>query len=233
MTDYNKRKQEMIKMRQEKLMTLQEIADIVGLTRQRVHQILGAHTYIDGGRLGKRRDYIESCIDKTNDELAKELGLYSGYVSTLRNGTRHAIKAGDTAPSKGREAEDIVITILSNHGYEVEYKDYLYEYDLLINGIVRCDVKSSCALYKTNPGIKSNQYRFRIRQDRRDKCDIYILYMGGNDKDIFIVPTDKVPDKYEHIQMCYPTLRPDIGKYQQYKNRFDIIDKMLEEKSHE
>ena len=204
--------------------TLQEIADKYKLSRERVRQIVGNSNYKSAKtkRLKKAIRAPESDA-MTNDELAKKLGVNTHTVSSHRGDRRHAIKRGSKVVNNGIDAEVWLRDKLTSLGFSAVLMPYGHKYDMLVNESVRVDVKKATKTW--NPpsmaGKIGKAWRFAINNGH-DDCDLFICITGKND--IFIIPSTVIPKKQRHIVFCFPTKRPQLGKYQKYHNRFDLID---------
>jgi hypothetical protein len=61
-----------------------------------------------------------------------------------------------------------------------------------------------------------------VRVGRRDRCDFYVFVIAET-QDMFVVPSRDVPENRAQIAFCWPSLRPELAKWQKYHNRFDLI----------
>lgn len=217
-------------LRHEKRMSLQDIADLFGLTRQRIYQITGAsdvHAQVE--RAKKRREEVLSQPDKTNEQLAKELGVCEGTVLHVRSGTRYAAKRG-CGVAKRQYADNKIAELLEQKGHTVELMPHRGEYNLCVDSKVRVSVRSAVPLnVKTNPNTISPQYKFRVDRWRRE-CDFFVLYMRDRDE-FFVLPVDKIADYMELYVFCWPTLRPEISKVAKYLGALDLISEAANAKS--
>jgi predicted DNA-binding protein YlxM (UPF0122 family) len=213
-----KRKAEMERMRFEELMTLQEIGDEFDLSKERVRQIIGNTGYI----ISKSRNKQIAKSTKTNTELAEKYGLSPGYISQLRD-CHHDVDGGTV--EKAVNAERYVSKELNKHNIPNKLMQNRSPFDILALDNVKIDVKSAFSKTKTNSNMKSPQWKFCVHTDRRGKCcDLFVCVIWDT-KDCFIIPFDEVGLNRDAITFCYPTKRPDIGKYQKYHNRWDLIVK--------
>lgn len=92
-----------------------------------------------------------------NDALTNRISKTFGYYGwAKRLGLQ--IKSNDTL--KGKISERLAADILRDHGYEVLQMSQNYPYDLLIDKVVKADVKYS-NLYH---GLSGNFYSFALRK---------------------------------------------------------------------
>lgn len=214
-----KRNVEMKRLRYEELKTLQEIADIYNISRERVRQIVGNNDY-KNNKTRRKRKKARANTDATNDELAKILNVSPNTIANYRSDIRHAVKSG-SCRAVGHEWEEWTIDKLSEMGAVVEGMPLRHPYDLEVNGY-RVDVKY-CDHPRTPPStrglLKSPQWVFGTKGDS-DKCDFFFCITGN--KDIFIIPSGEVGTK-QQVVFCYPTERPSLGKYQKYLDRYDLL----------
>ena len=94
-----------------------------------------------------------------------------------------------------------------------------YPFDLLVNGLVKIDVKSACAYYSKNG---SRLHTFGINKEVAT-CDIYMIFALNENGDkierTFIIPS-------HHIEMKSLNLGED-SKYNKYIEKYDYIDKYI------
>lgn len=148
--------------------------------------------------------------DKLTNKISKTLGYY-GWAKELGL----PVQANDTL--KGKISEKYAADLLSNHGYEALQMAQNYPYDLLVNHVVKVDVKYS-NLYH---GPQGNFYSYALRK-KYPTCDIYMLIANADNQQklIYLLPSK------DAIQ-----LQIGIGEhksiYDKYLNRYDIIDQYL------
>lgn len=216
--ELEEREEEMLRLRFEKLWTLQEIADEYGLSRERVRQIIGNSGR--GYKPKRIRRQARAMADKTNREVAEALGISYGLASTLRADIRTPVD-GDGSASVGFDKEEWAAEHLRALGFDVELMPFRHPFDMLVNDSCRVDVKY-CSTPRTPPssGNISPQWCFALRGER-ENCDIYMCVTGEDD--VFMIPSSEVPEQQEQLVFCYPTKRPSLGKYQKYLERYDLI----------
>jgi len=225
------RNNEMKRLRIKNGWTLQEIGNKYGITRERVRQIVGPTTATSHRkRLENRKKVILSQPDKTNKDLANELGLSEDIIMRLRSNVRHAIKMTYYPTRIGFIWEEWSHNYLLKNNIQNELQNFNAPYDIVALNNVFIDVKVATKSSPTSPGIKSPQYRFSPNTNH-NKADIYLLIIAPT-KDIFIVPANKI-ENMDLVAFCWPTLRPDISKMAQYHNRLDLIWKIHKEKYNE
>jgi hypothetical protein len=131
-------------------------------------------------------------------------------------------KSGNSAA--GYFWEEYVIERLNSLGYCAQGQSYRSCFDILVNGQIRIDVKA--AIKKSTPGSKRNKsptYSFHTDKNKRSDCDFYILVVAEN-KDLFIIPSVELPNSISVVVFCWPTMRPTLAHWQNYHNRFDLLD---------
>lgn len=212
---------EMLSMRHDKKMSLQSIANFYGISRERVRQIIGnsGNVYLDDAR---RKISELDMAQLTTSELAEKLGV--GFVRASKiisaNCPRHAVVEGCNI-SVGMKAEEIVSEILRNEGFDCALMPIHHPFDILVNGSIKIDVKSAARPSKS-PSIRTINplYRFGVKNGKA--ADFYIFFMHETN-DMFIVPQHVVGKFSDNISFVWPSNRPEIGKYQRYHNRFDLL----------
>lgn len=122
------------------------------------------------------------------------------------------IKQSDT--QFGQKYEKFMYEYLTEYGFECELTGVRCPYDILVDGCVKVDVKTS----KITKIREYNAYSFRLAKAMHT-CDVYVL-LGldgfGNIKK-YVIPAHEVNGQ---VQICISTTN---SKYDKYLNRFDII----------
>jgi transcriptional regulator with XRE-family HTH domain len=220
-----RRRAEMTYLRHERRWSLQRIGDRYGISRERVRQIIGntGKGIIETSSDILTPEFLASVDDLTNDQVAEAIGYSNATISKYRSGRRHAIKPGNQTVNVGLEMEEVAAKMLQENGIAYQFMGYGHPFDILLDNSKRVDVKSSGSNGKTNPKIKSPQYKFRVQLgDKRNDADFY-LCITTDTLDAFVIPSSQVPTTTEQIQMCWPTTRPAMSKYSQYHNRWDLL----------
>lgn len=222
--ELDERKKEMLRLRYAELWTLKEIGDKYGITRERVRQIVGSSGY-KSAKSERLKKEIRAHIDKTNNELAEEMELAVSTIIKYRGGQRHKLEPGSPA-AIGAMHERIAKELLVQNGFVAELMPHNHPFDILVNGIIKIDVKSSPNEWNP-PSIKkrkkSNAWQFNIRNVSTDSCD-FIFCITGNDGH-FIIPPAVIPKRSDNLIIFYPASKRT--KYEQYLNRFDLLDEFL------
>lgn len=212
------RVQRMRHMREVELMTLKEIADEFGISKQRVHQLIGNTG--SGVKHERLRKLVIPHPDKTNAALAKELGIQPNTVRGLR-----ADRYYNLSPrNKGFEGHQVGIEAVANKlillGMAVRLMPHREAHDILVN-----DCHRVCVSYGRVPRHSpsnlcvSPQWGFSVEHK---ETDFYAFVTV--DLDMFIVPITAIPRKMKLVAFCWPTLRPTIGKFQRWHSRFDLLE---------
>lgn len=213
------REEEMIMMRFEKRMTLQEIGDTFGISRERVRQIVGNsdRRHLAAERI---RDEVKSVPELTNSEISSVLGISTATVSKLRHGQRYAIDNDDCSLAIGVQKENEYAKKLSEMGMEVELMPYGEKFDAIVNGH-RVDFKF-CATPNVPAGSVNPSWRFNTKNNSRKNCDFYFCITANDD--VFIIPSDKIPQKMNQLVFSYPAKHQSTGKWQKFLNRYDLLE---------
>ena len=104
-----------------------------------------------------------------------------------------------------------------------------HPFDILLDNGIRINVKSAWSgrIPPSQIGKCINpSYHFNLLCNKLNNADIFILVIPDT-KDMFIIPADILPKSVTNITMCWPTARPEIGKYQKYLNRWDLLDRQI------
>lgn len=221
-TDYG-RVQEIRKMRYEKLMTLQEIADFYSLSRERIRQILKSKDgrEIQHARAERSSHAFQDHPELTNKELSSKMGVTYAYISHQRRGMRHAIEPGSNI-YKGTYAEDLVNKKLTEAGIPNKLMPHGYKYDIETDTGIRIDVKAVYTEF-TAPSIKTRNphtlWCFNSEKRRRGNyADFFILVVVPLDA-VFIIPFSEVK---ERVLLTWPHARK-VTRYEKYHNAFHLL----------
>jgi hypothetical protein len=172
-----------------------------------------------------RHDFIVSNAELTNTELADYLGVCHATITMHRGRQRHAIEP-NCLPGIGAQWEEWTAELLVARGYMPELQPYRAKFDILVNGIVRIDVKTSFKKHLL-PKMRHPIRKFKVKANYRKYSDIYFCIMGDTPDDYFIIPTSVVPESMNHIQFTWPFLKGRQRNWQQYHQRWDLLDAAL------
>lgn len=145
--------------------------------------------------------------DRLSNKVSKTLGYY-GWAD------RFGLKVASNDTNTGKNGERIAKEFLEQNGFSVKQMLQNYPYDLLINDVVKADVKYS-NLYKNKDGFCF--YSFALRKPY-PTCDLYILVANNQDDEqrFYIVPSREAVQKQISIGEHHSI-------YDKYLQRFDII----------
>lgn len=145
--------------------------------------------------------------DRLTNKVSKTLGYY-GWAQEL------GLHMKDSDTNKGKTAEHFLNHILSLKGYRVIQMPQNYPYDLLVNGVVKIDVKYS-NLYCGSAG---NFYAFSLRK-KYPTCDIYALIADDKKSPkIYFVPAPEA-------NQTQISIGEKNSIYSKWFERYDLIDK--------
>lgn len=153
----------------------------------------------------------ELCSLKMNDLHCKigRTKTYSGWASYLN------LSSTKCETRIGQKYEKVIFDKLASIGYKVERMTTKYAYDILVNGRVKVDIKSSLS-YKIN-GYTVNT--FGINKTFAT-CDLYILVVANEVEDIkkvMVIPA--------HLLKVKSSISLGLtSKYDKYIDRYDYID---------
>lgn len=170
-------------------------------------------------------------LEMTDKKIAKLYGVDRTSIVHMRKRYNIPARLG-----LGRKGELFVLEQLQAFGFEVEdlnIKDKLASYDILVNNEVRIEVKTSSANAKdgnyrfalseqiTNGNITGKNRIFlddgRTRKLYRKTCD-YMVFVCWDSKSVFIVPSDKIPDTQGNVGISENTKR-----FRHYKNNWESL----------
>lgn len=221
------RDEEMRRLRTEDGWSLQRIANKFGVSRQRVAQIIGNTGHLAKEKLEKR--ILEMPLTMKNSEVARKLGIGYRTVQRIRSGL--AVRPEGSWSANGKYNAKLVIQQqLEEMGFEYEMFGSRADCDFIINGY-RVRVNSRRTPKKISPSIKertdspSPRYTFTVGKTENSlsrDIDFQILLIVDKG-DVFVVPYDEIPEGQAQIIFCWPTQRPELGKYQKYHERWDLL----------
>lgn len=150
---------------------------------------------------------------KLHNKIAKGLG-YRGWAEKL------GLKLQNSETKLGEDYEEVATNILEELGYRVSSMDTQYPFDLLVNNLVKIDVKCACAYFNKDG---SRLHTFGLNKEI-PTCDIYMIFAlsedGLNTERVFVIPS-------HHIQMKSLNIGAD-SKYNKYIEKYDYIDRYEE-----
>lgn len=213
----------LLDLRHNKGMSLKEIGDLYGASRERVRQKIG----------NTGREFLANFFSKkpifTNEEMTTGEAIkfnHKRQKSRVANSMRrihHAVE-GEGSQFLGNEAERIVSEKLLHLGIPNTMMALHHPFDILLNNGIRVDVKTSKCTAKTSPSQKSTMYRFGVKKDMRgDYCDFFICLIYGTE-DFFVLPNREINNVY-NIYISWPIPRSNWSKWHKYHNRFDLLKK--------
>lgn len=221
---HSDRNQEIQRLRFSEGWTLKRIGDEFDLSRERVRQIVGNTGYLASKIMAE--SIADASPDLSNEELSEIYGVSKSTVNKHRNG-RHVV-SGDAPVSVGVEYERWAAERLAELGYSAELQKNGAKFDILVDGKLKIDVKSSSGAFRTERQVNP-QYNFGVnKKEGKDRVDFFFC-IAIDTEDIFIIPYDVLPMPKLSLIFCWPTARPKIGKYQKYHNRFDLIEAALKD----
>ena len=142
-----------------------------------------------------------------SNKISKGIGFYGWSVNLGL-----PMKLSETQTGKNGEA--IAAKELEQLGYCVERMTTGYPYDLMVNAVVKVDVKFS-NLYH---GVNGDFYSFRLNK-AYPTCDVYILIANDDNgnKKLYVVPSKDVHQKQVSIGSGHSV-------YEKYLGRLDFLD---------
>jgi hypothetical protein len=186
------------------------------------------------GKKWTEREIIESilaakkalCVDYMPSK--KEIKVVLGNESLANAITRHGgfeyfqqklnLKKKQSDTLTGDINELYIKQLLEERGYSVEKTKPRHPYDLLVNGIVKIDVKSANPIPSKVRGM--NEFVFSIKNEQ-PKCDLFVFVkIFKEKKDLFIIPSHFIKQSQLGIG--------ETSKYEKYLNRFDYIDQYIQ-----
>lgn len=197
-------------LREEKFWTLEQIAELYGISRERVRQILG-----NTGRgfiRRKREKEIQEHSNLTNREICEKIGVPRGSLFYYgRSSSRHALEPGSLC-AQGAEAETIVSKKLMEHGIGNKLMPHHHPFDILLDNGLHIDVK-----FRNSSNNKSNYPNYHVNPKKTEIIDYYAILLP-NKEDVYIIPYNLSGTIISITK--YPKRK---NKWDFYKNNFDIL----------
>jgi transcriptional regulator with XRE-family HTH domain len=221
------RKKAMENLRYNERMSYQQIADIFGLSRERIRQIIGSSGRASGGfnysapknTLMNTFGFVENTLHLTNRELGEVLGVSKNTAGNLRKGMRHRVEPG-SAIEKGIRVEEWVSKKLTDLGFENKLFPCGYPYDILVNGELRIDVKSAYKKGYTTPEYYGWKYYIK-NTVRKGEADFVVCVIVPTEE-TFVIPRSAMPPKASHIIIFWPTIEYTT-KWGKYFEAWDLL----------
>lgn len=177
--------------------------------------------------------YLYTQSKKTDREIAEFFNIDRTYIVKARSeyGVNTRISTGDIGEQKA-------IRMLRENGLRVKdmnLKDKLSPFDLLVNGKVRVEIKSAkfsaelkryCFVLSEQAKrncVESNE-RIVLPNGRTKKlfsktCDFIVFVCIGKDDDVFyVLPSNILPDDMPGVN-----IRVEDVKYARFKNNWELL----------
>lgn len=152
------------------------------------------------------------CGDSRITNVISKRGGYKYWANLLNL----QMKNSDT--KTGWSHEKLAMEILKRKGFLVEKMSTKFAYDLLIDGVVKVDVKGAKPFYNGSSRI----HTFNIRKEFQT-CDIYLLIcIDDNNK---LEKTLVVPG---HLLQQTTASVTRSHRLNEYQGRYDLIERYLE-----
>ena len=233
---YKSRREDILKLRLDDRMTYAEIAELYGVTRQRIHQLVGTQVnkVLCGvaSRTIHDKDWLEEHKHLTNDEVIAITGLSYSTISRVRRWTWY--QSSGAGHRTKRHGELFVERKLKEKGFEnIELKPCNDYRDIVVHGEnkdVVIDVKV-CRKNLTPPsrydsGSYAWAWMLHLHKEKRDVIDFYVLVVWRT-RDCFIIPVNDIPENMAKIAFVFPNNWGRRTSWQKYHERWDLIEELL------
>jgi len=214
------RAQEMLHLRKEDFLSLREIGEKYGISRERVRQIIGNNSLDEWVTPFMRYfKFHPDTSQYTNTELARELNCNVATVNKYRRGQIHLCESERINTSLkwvGWASNKLFELGMPNRimFFHSPYQLHAYNNAKIIV-CVAATPRSAPSLRNTSP-----QWGFSVRANER-KADFFFLVIAPYEA-VFIIPYDKIHNT-ERVAFCYPTLRPTLFKWGAYQDAYHLI----------
>lgn len=208
------RNETMKKLRLEQGMSNTDIADMYGISRERVRQIVG-----NTGRMF-RNEWTKELATDYDLSLVDDIKTLPGTQrvwKSLWGKFRHKAKGGHIEIGQTYEAK--ASELLKSMGISNKLMPTHHPFDILLDTGVRIDVKRSEFDVSSLQTQKCVSPTYPIANMKYGKdCDFFFVFVPDA---IFIIPASEVST--DRIRICYPQMGRKPSKWNQYKDRFDLL----------
>lgn len=206
-------------------MSLNRIADIEGISHQRVSQIFaemgGAGKYSPHKDTFDDDDWLLAHRHLNNDEMAK-LVNYS-YETVRQYRKRFQYMPMDGQWKRRYISQRAVEIILEQRGHTIKPMPHSHPFGILVGDKLRITIQIASQTGKMSDVAITKYARFHV--NRKD-TDIFVCCLGTI---YFVIPSEKIRGNPQMIYIAHPPSKTPKTKdpYHGYKNRWDLIDEAL------
>lgn len=212
--------------------SITKIGIFFGVSRQRIHQILGSTGYLAEKPLRPRgvshsqdvqeaRDLIGNETYKSPAELVEETGYSLSIIAEARKDIRCYSQQKMTL--MGMKVEDYVSEVLTANGIQNTLAPHSRPYDITLANGKTIEVKSRHKPHKSN---SENFYFFVFKhalKKQKPNPDFYIFAIVRDEIDLFVVPA-KALGVRTALGFVFPKSKKSRkNSMRQYHNRFDLL----------
>jgi predicted DNA-binding protein YlxM (UPF0122 family) len=218
------RNDEIKKLRFEENWTLQEIANKYDISRERVRQIVGNSGYQIRG--------ASQALSLPDNPLLTISELFNFAKSKIRHMNINILKSKIASQhhavigSIGEDGEIVVHNKLNEMGIKNSLMPFGYKFDIITDKGITIDVKTCLRKFKPHKNNKSTYYRFSIRTNTKNDCDIFIFY-AVKDKRFWIVPYSVLPKTEAVCIVADLGVRSwetsNVRSLEKYENNFSLL----------
>lgn len=227
---YEKRKEEMIELRERRGWSLQAIGDLYGISRERVRQVICGG--VSKFHASKYKTFVRQngyMPHVTDEKLSKMIGLKQNSIACARQDVFRNYR--DYHRRVHYEAVMAVSKLLDKYNIEHNLKPTrkkIRPYNILACNGARIAVRATVKGVKSPSQPNSRWHLNSIRKSARNS-DFVVLYLTSI-QTAFVVPSKEMLYlKSNDLFFVYPTMRPTMSKWLEYKDRFDLIEEFDKE----
>lgn len=203
--------------------SLQGIADIYGISRERVRQLVGNTGYLVARTQRRNLENLSgSDLEKlTRDEAMQKYKKSCGWGIAQKLGNIHHVNNG-----LGNKAEELVNQKLIDVGISNRMMGFKKSYDIQLDNGLRIDVKSA-KIPQKSPSQRDISPVYNIHNIKQGQdCDFFIIVLPAGFDDptpqFFIVPSSHFYHT-QSIKVTYPGTKRKVW-IEEYHNRFDLLN---------
>lgn len=213
------RNKEIKRLRLEEGKSLQEIAEIYGVSRERIRQIVPdtGNTFLSKWTESKVGEYDLSQYHNIHD-LPGSLSVWRKIWGKYR----HNAKSGTV--EIGQQFENMASSILYEMGFKNTLMPNHHPFDILLDNGKRIDVKHSDfdISYMESQRCASPTYRISNTKYGKD-CDFFFVFIPYENQYVhFVIPSSKITTS--DIRIVFPSMGRKPSKWSEYLYRFDLLN---------
>jgi len=141
------------------------------------------------------------------------------------------VTAREVLTAFGEEGERWVVGFLRRRGYSVEWIGGNTDYDVLIEGCVKAEVKTA-TLSAGARGLGSGRWQFSLRRNGKlvDEHLLFLVCWLDLDEDpvaVFVIPGRELDEELAKIDITTGNPEAYGGRWSRYYEAWEVVDQVL------